>query len=91
MVAIPLSIIFVGVQERIEVDMCECFAYFAVACLCQLCLFMPKTLPLAMKKLSFVWNRQIMIQTSTLVGNHLSYKHIQRGQNSMLPNLWNTK
>lgn len=48
--AIPLWLIFGRIGAQIVADIFEWLAYFAVAMLCQLCLFSPKMVPLALTK-----------------------------------------
>ena len=48
--SIPLNLIFSTVHVDIGADISEWLGYFAVALLCQLCLFVPKTVPLALQK-----------------------------------------
>ena len=48
---LPLWIIFGAIGIEIGVHLCEWLAYFSAAMLCQLCLFTPKLLPLAVKKI----------------------------------------
>jgi hypothetical protein len=47
---LPLWVIFGAIRIEIGAHVCEWLAYFSVAVLCQLCLFSPKLLPLAIKK-----------------------------------------
>lgn len=47
---LPLWIIFGAIRIEIGAHVCEWLAFFSVALLCQLCLFTPKLLPLAVKK-----------------------------------------
>ena len=47
---LPLWVIFGAIRIEIGAHVCEWLAYFSVAVLCQLCLFTPKLLPLAVKK-----------------------------------------
>ena len=47
---LPLWVIFGAVRIEIGAHVCEWLAYFSLAVLCQLCLFTPKLLPLAVKK-----------------------------------------
>ena len=50
---IPLWILFNEVDVEIGALVFEWVAYFTVVILCQLCLFAPKTLPLAVRKVKF--------------------------------------
>ena len=47
---LPLWIVFGAIGMEIGEHVCEWLAYFSTAMLCQLCLFTPKLLPLAVKK-----------------------------------------
>ena len=49
-ITVPLWIIFHAMGIEIGAHMCEWLVCFSVAMLCQLCLFTPKLLPLAVKK-----------------------------------------
>ena len=49
-ITLPLWIIFCAMGIEIGAHMCEWLVCFSVAMLCQLCLFTPKLLPLAVKK-----------------------------------------
>ena len=51
MITVPLWIIFLELDKETGANVSEWLVYLAVSMLCQLCLFIPKTLPLAMKKI----------------------------------------
>ena len=48
--ALPLWVLFGAIRIEIGAHVCEWLACFSVPMLCQLCLFSPKLLPLALKK-----------------------------------------
>ena len=48
-ITIPLWIIFEEIEIEVGANIFEWLAYFSVPLLCQVCLFVPKTLPLAIK------------------------------------------
>ena len=50
--ALPLWVLFGAIRTEIGAHICEWLAYFSVTMLCQLCLFSPKFVPLAIKKLN---------------------------------------
>ena len=53
-IAISLEVVFVEAGIDIGADVSEWLAYFAVAVICQVCLFAPKTVPLVMNKFTYI-------------------------------------
>ena len=51
-IAIPLRSVFKKINIEVGANVFEWLAYFSVPLLCQVCLFVPKTLPLVIRKLS---------------------------------------
>ena len=49
-ITIPLSHIFNSIGLTVGVDVSTWIAYFSVAMICQICLFVPKLLPIALRK-----------------------------------------
>ena len=63
--SIPLWIIFEEIEMEIGANMFEWLTYLSVPLLCQLCLFVPKTLPLV--KIKFISKMEIQIHRFTSV------------------------
>ena len=55
-IAISLEIVFIEASIDIGADISEWLAYFAVAVICQVCLFAPKMVPLVMNKFMYIGN-----------------------------------
>ena len=55
-ITISLEVVFVEVGIDIGADVSEWLAYFAVAVICQFCLFAPKTVPLLVNKFVYAGN-----------------------------------
>ena len=53
-IAISLEVVFIEAGIDIGADVSEWLAYFAVAVICQVCLFAPKTVPLVMNKFTYI-------------------------------------
>ena len=51
-ITVPLWIVYLHENRETEANIMEWLAYFSVPMLCQVCLFVPKTLPLLKKKIS---------------------------------------
>ena len=51
-ISVPLKNIFDEIQIEVGANMVEWLDYFFLSLLCQVCLFVPKTLPLAVKLIS---------------------------------------
>ena len=55
-ITISLKVVFVEAGIDIGADVSEWLAYFAVAVICQACLFAPKTIPLLVNKFMYIGN-----------------------------------
>ena len=51
-ITVPLWIVYLIEHKETKANIVEWIAYFSVPMLCQVCLFVPKTLPLILKKIS---------------------------------------
>ena len=71
---LPLWITFGAIGIEIGAHACEWLSYFSAAMLCQLCLFTPKLLPLAAKKITCICRHS---DHSQLRNKALSNSHIQ--------------
>ena len=64
-ITVPLRIIFEAINIEVGANISEWLAYFSIPLLCQVCLFAPKTLPLAIIRL--VSKKETKLQTFTSV------------------------
>ena len=66
-IAISLEIVFIEASIDIGADVSEWLAYFAVAVICQICLFAPKTVPLVMNKFLYKKNEGRDVKQKSLI------------------------
>ena len=64
-ITIPLWIVFVDLGISIGANVAQWLAYFSVPCLCQVCIFLPKTLPLLVKKMQHTQVGKLLTDRNT--------------------------
>ena len=76
---LPLWVIFGAIHIEIGAHVCEWLASFSAAMLCQLCLFTPKLLPLALEKTFMHWSstQSVSLSRNNTSTNSPAWKYVK--------------